>query len=138
MKLVIAFLTLLLSFSEVYWEDINVSARVWAPNIPSEVENIIPSFSPVVIKWWDVQYFFIAIKDKEWDSLSYTITPEKWAVSNLSWTITNQTALQNWTAFINFAYLAPSWASDKWASKITITLNDWNSITVEDIDVYIF
>lgn len=138
MKLIIAILTFILTFSSAYWENVNVSARVWTPNSPSNVESISPSFSPVVIWWWDIQYFFISIKDVEWDNVSYTITPEKWAVSKLSWTISDTTALQNGTAFINFAYLASSDSWDKWASKITITINDWNSITVEDIDIYIF
>lgn len=120
-------------------EEINVSANVSVTNNQPEIISITPSFSPVVMWQNVVQWFSIQLKDIEWDNITYTITPEYWANSPISWTISNSTKLQNSQAFINFTYLSSNEVSELWASKITITLNDGiNPITVKEIDLYIF
>jgi len=120
-------------------EEVNVSANVSVVNNQPEIISITPSFSPVVIWQNVVQLFSIQLKDIEWDNITYTITPEYWANSPISWTISNSTKLQNSEAFINFTYLSSNEVSELWASKITITLNDGiNPITVKEIDLYIF
>jgi hypothetical protein len=86
-----------------------------------------------------VQLFSIQIKDVEWDNITYTITPDYGATSPISGTISNSTKLQNGEAFIDFTYLSSSEVSELWASKITLTLNDWvNPVTIKEIDLYIF
>ncbi len=138
-KWVISSLITLFLIQFTFAKEVNVSANVSIVNNQPEIVSITPSFSPVVMWQNVVQWFSIQLKDIEWDNITYTITPEYWANSPISWTITNATKLQNSEAFINFTYLSSNEVSELWASKITITLNDGiNPITVKEIDLYIF
>ncbi len=136
---VISFLITLLLFPITFAEDIGVSAKVVVANNIPEVISISPNFSPVVIWQNNVQSFSLRLKDVEWDNITYTITPDYWATSPISWIITNSTKLQNGEAFIDFTYLSSNKPTEVGASQITITLNDGiNPITVKEIDLYIF
>jgi hypothetical protein len=138
-KWVISILIALLFVPQSLAEDIWVSARVSVANNKPEVVSITPSFSPVVMWQNTVQSFSIQIKDVEWDNITYTITPDYGATSPISWTISDATKLQNAEAFIDFTYLSSNEVSEIWASKITITLNDWvNPVSIQEIDLYIF
>lgn len=138
-KWVISILIALLFVPQSLAEDIWVSARVSVANNKPEVISITPSFSPVVMWQNTVQSFSIQIKDVEWDNITYTITPDYGATSPISWTISDTTKLQNAEAFIDFTYLSSNEVSEIWASKITITLNDWvNPVSIQEIDLYIF
>jgi hypothetical protein len=138
-KWVISILIALLLVPQSLAEDLEVTARVSVANNQPSVVSITPSFSPVVMGQNVVQSFSIQIKDVEWDNITYTITPDYGATSPISWTITNSTKLQNSEAFIDFTYLSSSEVSELWASKITLTLNDWvNPVSIKEIDLYIF
>lgn len=130
---------LVLPLHNLYAEDVEVTAKVWVPNKTPTIVSIAPSFSPVVIPANEVQLFFLRVQDLDWDSVSYTITPDNWAVAPLNWTITNSTNLQNGDAYINFIYLSSSLVSQLGASEIIVTLNDWiNPVVVQKINIYTF
>lgn len=138
-KLVSIILCSLIAFLPVSAEDIGLSARVGVANQSPEFLAITPLFEPIVLWQQTIQAFSFQIKDNEWDSVSYTITPQYGAVSNISGTITDITKLQNGTAFINFLYLASSDNADLGSSVITLTLNDGiNSVVTEQIDIFTF
>lgn len=138
-KWVISILVALLLVPQSLAESTEVSARVSVANNKPEIISVTPSFTPVVMGQNVVQLFSIQIKDIEWDNITYTITPDYGATSPISWTISNSTKLQNSEAFIDFTYLSSSEVSELWASKITLTLNDWvNPVTIKEIDLYIF
>ena len=136
---VISFLITLLLLPITFAEDVNVSAKVVVANNRPEIISITPNFSPVVIWQNNVQSFSMRLKDIEWDNITYTITPDYWATSPISWVISNSTRLQNGDAFIDFTYLSSNKPWELGTSKITITLNDGvNPITIKEIDLYIF
>lgn len=138
-KWVISILIALFSIPQSLAESAEVSARVSVANNKPQVISITPRFTPVVMGQNVVQLFSIQIKDVEWDNITYTITPDYGATSPISGTISNSTKLQNSEAFIDFTYLSSSEASELWASKITLTLNDGiNPVTIKEIDLYIF
>lgn len=136
------FIGVLLAFflySAAFAEEAQVTARVSVANNVPEVVWISPSFSPVVLWQNKVQLFSIQVRDLESDAITYTITPQYWATSPISGTISSSPQLQNGTAFINFVYLSSSNPSELWVSTITITLNDGvNPVQTEEIDLYIF
>lgn len=137
MKKLISIILAMLSFSSsVFAEWVNVSASVWKANRPSSFIEVSPSYTPIVLATNTVQYFSITVKDLEWDDITYTITPSNGASSTLGWTLTDWIEIQNWTAKVDFIYLA---GASTWSQTITLTLtDDWWSLSVKTIDLYIY
>lgn len=118
---------------------VDVSARVGVVNKSPSIVSIAPRYSPVVIKNNSVQLFFMQIADLDGDTVTYTVTPENWAVAPLNGTLSNATQLQNGNWYINFIYLSSSNSAHLWTSQVTVTLNDGvNPIVIKKIDIYTF
>jgi len=141
MKKFLAFLTLITITlglnNSTFADDVKVTATVDTNQAPI-LNKIIPSYSPIVVKWNTIQSFSMLVKDVEWGPVNYMITPEtwKWSVDVLTWTLSNTDRLKSWEATIYFKYLAPSGYT--WYTKIIVTLNDWTSVTPLDIELYIY
>lgn len=122
-------------------KSITVSAIVGSinhtPNIiitsPSELNNpweleYVQNWTSVAIDFW--------ITDDESDDVYYTISASKWVVSNDNWwPISSFPSIDN-VKKKQFHYLAPFWIY--WENTITITANDWVSVSVKELKIYIY
>lgn len=122
-------------------ESVSVSAIVWNLNQPAVISIISPSYlnnanEVEYIEAWTSFALDFRITDNESNSIYYTATPSHWAVSS-----------ENWWPFATtynkqIVYLAPSSipADQSWSNqpKITITANDWSSITTKVVYLYIY
>lgn len=117
--------------------NVQVTAVVGNFNQAPLVTSIIPSVSPISVEYNTSQNITVKIKDTEWNSVFYTVSSPVWAVSILNWTLSNSQALKDWTAYINFTYLAPlSWVDQSF--NLTITLNDWPNFVTRTIPMYVY
>lgn len=116
-------------------QGVNVNAIVWTPLIVPVILSTQPNQSQVLVQRNKIQEFSIFVQDTDTNDLNFTVTTEIWAVSPLSWTVTNA---NNWT-YINFTFLAPSTKPSVNNKKITVTISDQTTTTiVKEFQLYIF
>lgn len=132
-------------FATTSTETINISAFVWNVN-QAAVITLTPSqlndSGNVEVLDSTTWYFdvSIAISDNENDNINYTITPSAWTVTSLNWwPLDTPRTVANGKS-IDFTYNAPASPpsdQDTNTPTITITVNDWSSVTTSIIYVYI-
>ena len=133
----------LFSANIVFWEkSVTVSAIVWAINHSPVIKIISPNtlqnpwWIEYVQNWTAIAIDFLAT-DSESDNVYFTISTSEWVVSAESWWPYQATNDENTTAMKRqFLYLAPVWTY--WMKKITITVSDWISVSVKELNVYIY
>lgn len=118
--------------------DLTVSWIVGSSNIPPKITKILPASNPKYIAAGYNQNFLIEFNESENETITYTITTENngWATNITSWTIETSQYNSDNRAYINFVYQAPETAVG--SKRITITLNDWTSVSYQDINIYIY
>jgi len=140
--LLVLFLINFWSFNNIFAEkSITVSAIVGeinhAPKIvitsPSSLNNIwtteyIQNWTSIAIDFW--------VTDNESDAIYYTISSSIWVVSNDNWWPVTTSKLISSSELKQFHYLAPSWIY--WPQVITLTANDWISVSIKELKIYIY
>ena len=120
-------------------KSIVVSAIVGAINVAPNVKITSPSsldsvsWVEYVQNWTSIAIDFW-IMDKESDDVYYTISVSSWVVSNDNWGPIATTDTFDTSAKMQFHYLAPAWVY--WPNVITITANDWVSVSVKELNIY--
>ncbi len=129
----------------VNWGNINVSAFVWNLNHPAVI-TLEPSqlndsgnieFLDSVTWYIDVS---LIITDDENDNVHYTITPSVWTVTRQNWWPLDTPRTVANGKYIDFTYHAPDSPpvdQDTNLPSITITVNDWSSVSTKVFYVYI-
>ena len=114
-----------------------VTAVVWNLNQSAVVTVTSPSVldDQVTIQYIATNASFdltFQVTDNESDSIYYTITPSVWSVSSDNWWPHSTSSTYSKT----ITYLAPATAST--SETITITIDDWSSVTTKTVQLYIY
>ena len=141
-KIVCTLLALL--FFPISWfaaKSLSVSAIIGAINYAPQIIIISPAALDVPWAYENVQnWTSIAIDfwitDAESNNVYFTITPSAWVVSNDNWGPVATTAIISTTHKEQFHYLAPTWVY--WVQTITLTANDWISVSTKELNIYIY
>ena len=141
------FLILFLVLSQIFFlsqnifaieKNISVSAIVWSIDVPSKIQITSPNYLDEVwaieyVEHWKSFALDFLITDNEESNIYFTVTSDWWVVSVENWW---PVSTSGWWYQNQFVFLA--WVASNSLKEITITSNDWVSVTSKKILVYIY
>lgn len=117
-------------------KNITVSAIVWSIDVPSKIEITSPDYLNDIwavhyIQNWSSFAVDFLITDPENSDIYFTVSTDDWVVSVENWWPVST----SWGFAEQFVFLA--WSAT-WLSEITITSNDWVTVSSKILQIYIY